>query len=234
MRYASLLLVVLMATPYCLAASQMSLCGYGDVCEAIVFNQLALASIREEMKGLVSAFNNTKLSGELVQRSELTACETEKEGLLSQIRSLEDKLQETMPRDPAPDPEKEELKLTVEKLRDLSEQFKTEASQLEGEVAKHKEHIDQLIKNVRPADCADVQIQGHTESGVYTLYPDRTLETKDVYCDPETAEGGWTVFLNANCSRNPSTSTSLGRTSRTDSAAPLAPSIGSEMTSSTR
>ncbi|XP_066937771.1 techylectin-5B-like [Macrobrachium rosenbergii] len=194
MKYASLLL--LLATPYCMATSQMRPCGYDDVCEAIVFNQLALAAIREEMKGLVSAFNNTKPSGDLVPRNELSTCETEKQDLVSQIKSLEGKLKEMIPQgDEGADAEREELNLTVEKLRSLNEQLKTEASQLEGEVAKHRERIDQLIKNVRPVDCADVQIQGNTESGVYTVYQNGTLATKDVYCDLETAEGGWTVFL---------------------------------------
>ncbi|XP_078699848.1 angiopoietin-related protein 1-like [Branchiostoma floridae x Branchiostoma belcheri] len=42
------------------------------------------------------------------------------------------------------------------------------------------------------ADCAAYKAAGHTTSGVYTLGP--PLSGVTVYCDMDTAGGGWTVF----------------------------------------
>ncbi|XP_068221202.1 techylectin-5B-like [Palaemon carinicauda] len=188
-------LLLLLTAPLCWATSQTSLCGYGDVCEAIVYNQLALATIREEMRGLIMAFNISKLSGDLVQRNELIACHTEKQDLLAQIQSLENKLQETMASDDSVADEKESLGETVEKLKSQNDQLKTDTSQLQGEVATYKELIRSLQQQIRPYDCAAVQMQGNTESGVYTVYPARTSASTDVYCDLESEGGAWTVFL---------------------------------------
>ena len=42
-------------------------------------------------------------------------------------------------------------------------------------------------------NCADVERRGENGSGVYTVW--LNMRTVDVYCDIETAGGGWTGSL---------------------------------------
>ena len=38
-------------------------------------------------------------------------------------------------------------------------------------------------------------MQGHNNSGTYTIHPINASNSLDIYCDMETDEGGWTVLL---------------------------------------
>ncbi|XP_063425353.1 angiopoietin-4-like [Mytilus trossulus] len=54
-----------------------------------------------------------------------------------------------------------------------------------------------VCKTVTPItkakNCSEVQSQGHSCSGVYTIHPSVNIQ-KDVWCDLHTLEGRWTVF----------------------------------------
>ena len=45
----------------------------------------------------------------------------------------------------------------------------------------------------RPRDCTDVYAGGNTTSGLYTVYIGLSFKPVTVYCDMDTACGGWTV-----------------------------------------
>ncbi|VDI34111.1 angiopoietin 4 [Mytilus galloprovincialis] len=50
-----------------------------------------------------------------------------------------------------------------------------------------------VTPNTQAKNCSEVQSQGHSCSGVYTIYPSVNIQ-KDVWCDLQTIEGRWTVF----------------------------------------
>ncbi|GFT54069.1 techylectin-5A [Nephila pilipes] len=64
--------------------------------------------------------------------------------------------------------------------------------------ADGKEQPPKCKKHSKPMDCQEVMDNGNTESGVYTIWPrsrERKCQSIDVYCDMETAGGGWTVSV---------------------------------------
>ena len=44
-----------------------------------------------------------------------------------------------------------------------------------------------------PGDCADLRNRGVSENGVHSVHVQHLGQTLDVYCDMETAGGGWLV-----------------------------------------
>ncbi|GFY77289.1 techylectin-5A [Trichonephila inaurata madagascariensis] len=60
-----------------------------------------------------------------------------------------------------------------------------------------KKCLAKCKKHERPMDCQEVLENGNKESGVYTIWPRSRIgncQSTDVYCDMETAGGGWTVL----------------------------------------
>ncbi|GFX72046.1 techylectin-5A [Trichonephila clavipes] len=61
----------------------------------------------------------------------------------------------------------------------------------------NSKEVFKCVKHSKPMDCKEVLENGNTESGVYTIWPrsrHANCEAIEVYCDLETAGGGWTVI----------------------------------------
>ncbi|XP_047474475.1 fibrinogen-like protein 1 [Penaeus chinensis] len=90
----------------------------------------------------------------------------------------------------------EQQKVTETREKDdLILRLEGEGQRCEVERAEVKTQLDTL-KRVTQWDCAQLLLQGFTESGVYTIYPRNSDKSVAVWCDMETDGGGWTVFLN--------------------------------------
>ncbi|XP_061190564.1 fibroleukin-like [Saccostrea echinata] len=51
-----------------------------------------------------------------------------------------------------------------------------------------------LLNGLIPIDCKDFRADGHTNSGVYEIYPYGAITSPiRFYCDMETMDGGWTL-----------------------------------------
>lgn len=196
-----------------LKAGPLSACVEEDICSAIVFNQLALSSIKDEIRGMFLAMNNTRDAEESVRKEHLNRCLSRTQLLEDQVSSLEKKYEQTMATDPSDElrlevenlskskanleDEKSELLLEVEGLRESKKDLEDENSRLVGVVAQQNERIQNLTIMIEsPMDCADIQIQGQIDSGIYTIYPYQTEESIEVLCDMDSNGGGWTVFFN--------------------------------------
>lgn len=80
--------------------------------------------------------------------------------------------------------------LTDTKLSEISETL--------GRVSiSHRNVYSPTAIVLRPTDCSDHLLLGHTKSGVYEIFPFkcRCGEPVRVWCDMETEGGGWTVFF---------------------------------------
>ncbi|GFU91283.1 techylectin-5A [Trichonephila clavipes] len=75
-------------------------------------------------------------------------------------------------------------------IRALTEEWDKLPQQLLDNVVQSKKHP-------KPMDCEELLENGNTESGVYTIWPksrSADCQSIEVYCDMETAGGGWTVI----------------------------------------
>ncbi|XP_060604583.1 ficolin-2-like [Ruditapes philippinarum] len=75
---------------------------------------------------------------------------------------------------------KKELSEVITILKDLKETFlRRENSRFKTEFA---------------SGCMELLLNGHVTSGIYTVFPETIWRPLKVFCDMETAGGGWTVF----------------------------------------
>lgn len=78
---------------------------------------------------------------------------------------------------------KEELAEIIKLLKDIN-----------GKLLRAKYHENEIKCSEKVSHCADLLKQGHVTSGVYSVYPETIWRPIKVFCDMETAGGGWTVF----------------------------------------
>lgn len=99
--------------------------------------------------------------------------------------------------------EKSERLMDLEKgMRDKDRQLSKvkhqvrELMQLNGNLEARLGDADEMRakKYPQPKDCADVQRYGFHYSGIYTVYPQGRPGGLEVFCDLQTAGGGWLVL----------------------------------------
>ena len=84
--------------------------------------------------------------------------------------------------------------------RNLTVENKLAILELAGDVRELQEQKEQPKPIEKHTDCADIQKNGATESGIYTIYitphsSSLIKEPLEVYCDLTTNGGGWSTFL---------------------------------------
>ncbi|KAM3928378.1 angiopoietin-1 [Leptodactylus fuscus] len=136
-----------------------------------------------------SLLENKILEMEVRHKVELDTLKTEKEtlqGLVSRqnyiIQELEKQLTKATTNNSMLQKQQMELMDTVHNLVKLCSK--------EGVAIKNPKREEE--KPFR--DCADLYHAGFNKSGVYTIYINNVSEPKKVYCNMETAGGGWTVI----------------------------------------
>ncbi|XP_074536235.1 angiopoietin-4 [Halichoeres trimaculatus] len=174
-----------------------------NVVEAKVLNQTS----RIEIQVLENSLSTNKLEKELLlQTSELSRLRDKNSRLESKVQMLES-LQKGELEDMRE--EKNRLQSVVRTqmaaIESLEKQLRVASSNnsaLQRQQAQLMESVHTLINMVATTgsptrmwkDCADVYKAGHLISGLYHVYISNRTEPVQVFCDMETAGGGWTVF----------------------------------------
>ncbi|XP_041471276.1 angiopoietin-4-like [Lytechinus variegatus] len=87
-----------------------------------------------------------------------------------------------------------EITGTIKFLKDKKRSFGKPESTMSRSVMKKTCDIGRHHTSRTPRDCADVQAEGATISGIYLIHPLGVDNPFHVYCDMETEGGGWTMF----------------------------------------
>ncbi|XP_064100033.1 fibrinogen-like protein 1 isoform X2 [Macrobrachium nipponense] len=148
----------------------------GKTCEAdhpytdglVVYSELLLGSVKEEITRLMEECNLTKRSGTIITKG-MDDCLNTKEGIENDILAMTN--------------EKENLIREMHRLQSLH-----------STLVQDQRSIKQALE-MPPLDCGDIQLAGAKESGLYDIRLNRTGDHVKVLCDLETNGGGWTVFL---------------------------------------
>ncbi|XP_041637334.1 angiopoietin-4 [Cheilinus undulatus] len=176
-----------------------------NVVEAKVMNQTS----RIEIQLLENSLSTNKLEKELLlQTSEISQLRDKNSRLESKVQMLESLQKgelENMRE------EKNRLQSVVRTqmaaIESLERQLRVASSNntaLQRQQAQLMESVHTLINMVATTglppesqmwkDCADAYKSGHSVSGLYQIYIGNRTEPVQVFCDMETAGGGWTVF----------------------------------------
>ncbi|XP_078086756.1 fibrinogen-like protein 1 [Mustelus asterias] len=88
-----------------------------------------------------------------------------------------------------------DLQTQVHNLSTLLEQTRSNSNcSLHDHLTQQPKHPElQYVRNC-PIDCASIYFNGVSQSGVYTIVPSIGGVSTRVYCDMDTAGGGWTVI----------------------------------------
>lgn len=184
------------------------------VCSTIFSNQVGISRVKEDMKELTLnlTFQLLETNHEIKelmlilyphhyknigQIEELDSCRIEANDLGSQVSNLTKKNQEATLRNEIRKQEKDSLRREVEDLLKAKQDLEVNIQHLKKQIPLRREEIGNLSLVAHlPIDCADLQIKGERESGVYTIYPYQTEEVAiDVQCDFDSNGGSWTVFF---------------------------------------
>ncbi|KAE8298798.1 Angiopoietin-1 [Larimichthys crocea] len=177
-----------------------------NVVEAKVLNQTS----RMEIQLLENSLSTNKLEKELLlQTSEISQLRAKNSRLESKVQKLESQQKgelEDMRE------EKNRLQAVVRTqmtaIEALERQLRVASSNntaLQRQQVQLMESVHTLINMVATTtgspprtklwrDCADAYRAGHSVSGLYHIYISNRSEPVQVYCDMDTAGGGWTVF----------------------------------------
>ncbi|XP_070815067.1 angiopoietin-4 [Chaetodon trifascialis] len=177
-----------------------------NVVEAKVLNHTS----RIEIQLLENSLSTNKLEKELLlQTSEISQLRAKNSRLESKVQKLESQQKGELE-----DMKEEKSKLQsvirtqMTAIESLERQLRVASSNntaLQRQQAQLMESVHALINMVATTtgspprsqmwrDCADVYKAGHSVSGLYHIYVGNRSQPVQVYCDMETAGGGWTVF----------------------------------------
>uniref|UniRef100_A0A671UG28 Angiopoietin 4 n=1 Tax=Sparus aurata TaxID=8175 RepID=A0A671UG28_SPAAU len=169
-----------------------------NVVEAKVLNQTS----RIEIQLLENSLSTNKLEKELLlQTTEISQLRAKNSRLESKVQKLESQQRGELE---GMKEEKNRLQSVVRTqmaaIDALERQLRVASSNntaLQRQQAQLMESVHTLINMVATTtgtDCADAYKSGYSVSGLYHIYIGNRSEPVQVYCDMETAGGGWTVF----------------------------------------